>query len=108
MRRPKRHLTVAAACAVFAIVLFAGIAAAQTFGDKLRSGDTVTVPAGETVAHDLYIFAGATRIEGTVDGDLVATGGAIDVTGTVTGVVLAAGGTATINGTLGGDARIAG
>ena len=68
----------------------------------------MTIAAGETVAHDLYAFAGTVRVDGTIDGDLVASGGLVDVTGTVTGDVLAAGGSVNISGTVGGDTRIAG
>lgn len=108
MRHRSRHLLLAAGCALLAIVVATGIALAQTATEKLRTGDSVTVAAGETVAHDLYAFAGTVRIDGTVDGDLVATGGSIDVSGNVTGDVLAAGGIVSIGGTVGGDVRIAG
>jgi cytoskeletal protein CcmA (bactofilin family) len=107
MPRPSRRVTVAAACAAFAVILFAGLALAQS-SDKLRSGQTVTIPAGETVASDLYVFAGTIRVEGSVDGDLVALGGTIDIPGSVTGDVLAAGGNVSITGTVGGDARVSG
>ena len=107
MRHPNRLLmTVAASVALLAILT--GVALAQGVSDKLRTGDTVTVAAGETVANDLYAFAGTVRVDGTVDGDLVASGGLVDVTGTVTGDVLAAGGSVNITGTVGGDTRIAG
>ena len=107
MRRPTRRVTVAAVFAILAVAVFAAVALAQS-NDKLRTGQTVTIPAGETVASDLYVFAGTVRVEGTVDGDLVATGGTIDVPGTVTGDVLAAGGNISIGGSVGGDARVAG
>jgi cytoskeletal protein CcmA (bactofilin family) len=101
-------VTTALVVATASVALIGGIALAQTPGEKLRSGDEITVPAGETVAHDLYAFGGAVRIAGTVDGDLVASGGTVDITGTVTGDVLAAGGTVSVGGTVGGDARVAG
>ena len=107
MPRPSRRLAIAAAVAVVALAVFSGIALAQS-NDKLRSGQTVTIPASETVANDLYVFAGTVRVEGTIDGDLVAVGGTIDVPGTVTGDVLVAGGYVTISGTVDGDARVTG
>lgn len=106
MPRPSRHLVLAALCAVLFAVVFAGVAIAQS-NDKLRTGETVTIPAGETVPTDLYVFAGTVRVEGTIDGDLVAVGGTIDVPGTVTGDVLSTGGNVSINGTVGGDVRAA-
>ena len=108
MRHPNR-LYMAAAASVALLAILTGVALAQgAVSDKLRTGDTVTIAAGETVSNDVYAFAGTVRVDGTVDGDLVASGGLVDVTGTVTGDVLAAGGSVNITGTVGGDARIAG
>ena len=107
MRHPNRILTAAAAC-VALLVILTGVALAQGASEKFRSGDSVTIAAGETVSNDLYAFAGTVQVDGTVDGDLVASGGLIDITGTVTGDVLAAGGRVNITGTVGGDTRIAG
>jgi cytoskeletal protein CcmA (bactofilin family) len=105
MPRPTQRFALAAACAVIALSLVAGLALAQS-SDKLRSGQTVTIPTGETVGSDLYVFAGTIRVEGTVDGDLIALGGTIDIPGTVTGDVLGAGGNVSVTGTVGGDARV--
>ena len=108
MRHPNR-LFLAAAASVALLAILTGIVLAQgAVSDKLRTGNTVTIAAGETVSNDLYAFAGTVRVDGTVDGDLVASGGLVDVTGTVTGDVLAAGGSVNITGTVGGDTRIAG
>ena len=107
MRHPNRVLK-AMAASVTLVVILTGVALAQgAVIDKLRTGNTVTVAAGETVSNDLYAFAGTVRVDGTVNGDLVASGGLVDVTGTVTGDVLAAGGSVTISGTVAGDARLA-
>jgi cytoskeletal protein CcmA (bactofilin family) len=108
MRHPARFLLAAVACMALLATL-TGVAIAQgVLGEKLRSGESVTVAAGETVSSDLYAFAGTVRIDGTVDGDLIASGGLVDVTGTVTGDILAAGGSVNISGTVDGDTRIAG
>jgi cytoskeletal protein CcmA (bactofilin family) len=108
MRHTNRVLTAAIACIALLMTL-TGVAIAQgIIGEKFRSGDTVTIGAGETVSNDVYVFAGTVRVDGTIDGDLIASGGQIDVAGTVTGDVLAAGGSVTITGTVNGDARIAG
>src|SRR4051794_20193865 len=108
MRHPRR-LVMAAVASIALLTALTGIALAQgVLGEKLRSGDNVTIAAGETVSNDLYAFAGTVRIDGTLDGDLVASGGLIDVTGTVNGDVLAAGGSVNITGTVNGDTRIAG
>jgi len=84
----------------------AAAAAQQSeLGGKVRSGQEVTVPVGETVQGDLIASAGRVRIDGRVDGDLVATGGEVTVAGTVTGDVLATAGSTTISGEVGGDVR---
>lgn len=108
MRHPNRLLA-AAAASIAVLAILTGVALAQgALNEKLRTGNTVTVAAGETVSNDLYAFAGTVRVDGTVDGDLVASGGLVDIAGTVTGDVLAAGGSVNITGTVGGDARVAG
>ena len=97
------------AIAFLAVVLAslpaAAVAQQSELGGKVRSGQEVTVPVGETVQGDLIASAGTVRIDGRVDGDLVATGGEVTVAGTVTGDVLAAAGSTTISGEVGGDVR---
>jgi hypothetical protein len=86
--------------------LSAAAAAQQSeLGGKVRSGQEVTVPAGETVQGDLIASGGTIRIDGRVDGDLVASGGQVTVAGTVTGDVLVGAGSTTISGEVGGDLR---
>jgi len=108
MRHPIRLFMAAAAGAALLALLTDIVLAQGAVNDKLRTGNTVTIAAGETVSHDVYAFAGTVRVDGTVDGDLVASGGLVDVAGSVTGDVLAAGGSVNITGTVGGDTRIAG
>ena len=84
--RVRNRLLKATVASIALLAILTGVAVAQgAVSDKLRTGNTVTVAAGETVSNDLYAFAGTVRIDGTVDGDLVASGGLVDVTGTVTG-----------------------
>jgi cytoskeletal protein CcmA (bactofilin family) len=87
-----------------------GVALAQggELGGKLLAGNDVTIPATETVDHDIYAFAGNVTVNGTVRGDIVAAGGNIDINGPVTGDVLAAGGRINLNGPVDGDVRAAG
>lgn len=111
MRRPTnipRTLALAALIALLLLALTATFSVAADFlGGKVRTGDSVTVPAGETVDHDLYAFAGTVTVDGKVNGDLVAAGGTIRVSGPVTGDVLVAGGTVQLAGDVTGDARVA-
>jgi hypothetical protein len=82
--------------------------AASSLGGKLRYGNSITVPAGETVDSDLYAFAATVTVHGTVHGDLVAFGGTVIDDGTVDGDVIAGGGTVEIGGTVRGGVRVAG
>ena len=82
--------------------------AASALGGKLRYGNTVIVPAGETVNSDLYVFAGTVTVDGAVHGDVVAAGGRITLDGPVDGDVIAGGGTVEIGGPVGGGVRAAG
>jgi len=74
------------------LLVFAAESASATSGlnGKLRYGDTIDVPASETVNSDLYVFAGRVTISGIVHGDVVAFGGTVTVTGNVDGDVIAA------------------
>ncbi|HEY7526122.1 MAG TPA: hypothetical protein VIA82_04750 [Candidatus Limnocylindria bacterium] len=96
--------------ALFLLAMVATLVLAETrlLDGKLRTGDTVTIPASETVADDLYIAGGTLIVDGTVHGDLVAFGGTVNVNGTVDGDLIAAGGTVSVGGTVSGDARVAG
>jgi hypothetical protein len=97
--------------AAFVLLLLAAtLAVAETrlLNGKLRSGDTVTVPASELVDGDLYVVAGTATIDGTVDGDLMALGGQVSVNGEVAGDLLVAGGTVNLAGAVTGDTRVAG
>jgi hypothetical protein len=91
------------------LLVFAAGSASATSGlnGKLRYGDTVDVPASETVNSDLYVFAGRITINGIVHGDVVAFGGTVTVTGNVDGDVIAAGGTVAVSGTVGRAIRVA-
>lgn len=109
MRRHRlRRVALLVALVLSALSVTAVIAADEALGGKLRTGENVTVAAGETVEGDLYAASGTIIVDGTVEGDLVAAGGDIQVNGTVSGDLIAAGASVTISGTVDGDARIAG
>ena len=100
--------------AVFGVLLLlialavSSVAASTSLGGKVRYGDTVIVPASETVSSDLYAFARTVTVNGTVHGDLVAAGGTIEIGGTVDGDVIVGGGTVEITGSVGGAVRAGG
>ncbi len=113
LRHPRRGIHPARVIGIALMLLLlaaisVGASAGEALGGKLRTGNTVTVPASETVHGDLYIGAGTVRVDGRVEGDLIVAGGTVDLNGIVTGDILAAGGTLTINGTTGGSIRAMG
>jgi len=107
--RGSRRLVVAGLLAILLAALATAVALAQTeLGGKLRTGSEVRIPASETVATDLYVFAGTLTVDGPVEGDVVAFGGTVSLNGPVTGDVMAAGGTVRIGGPVTGDVRLTG
>lgn len=91
---------------VLAALGAAAIAQDETFLEgKIQAGDSLSVPVGETVEGDLYLFGGAVTIAGTVTGDVVVFGGQIDVSGTVGGDLFVGAGTVDVTGVVGGDVR---
>ncbi len=74
----------------------------------VRTGDTILVPAGETIADDVYAFGSNVTIQGTVNGDVIAAGSNVIVAGHVTGDVMVAGSTVVISGPVDGSVRAAG
>ena len=75
---------------------------------ELRSGHAVLIPAGTTIADDLYVAGGQVDVDGHVTGDLVAAGGTVTVRGRVDGDVVVAGGTVRLEGATGHSIRAAG
>jgi hypothetical protein len=104
----RRGVAVAVAALMLVLATSLVLGKGELLGGKLRTGDTVTVPADEAWTGDLYLLGGRVTVAGVVDGDLTVMGGQVDVTGTVSGDVLVAGGNVTIAGDVRGDARLAG
>ena len=108
-RRMRTRWLIAGASLVLLMMLTASLAfGAELLGGKVRTGNTVNVPAGEVVDHDLYLFAGTATMDGTVNGDLVVIAGTITVHGPVSGEIIAAGGTIQLDGNVGGAVRVGG
>jgi hypothetical protein len=108
LRGVRWALAVPAAMLLLAIAATLTLAETQILNGKLRAGDVITVPAGETVNGDIYLAGGNITIDGNVDGDVVAVGGQVNVNGTVDGDVLVGAGTTNVAGNVTGDLRVAG
>jgi cytoskeletal protein CcmA (bactofilin family) len=83
-------------------------APASAFAAEVRSGDTVLVPAGETISDDVYAFGNNVIIQGTVRGDVIAAASTVTIDGHVGGNVMAAGNTVMVNAPVDGTVRAAG
>lgn len=95
--------------------LVASVAAAVAIGlpstalaAEVRTGDTIVIPAGETIRDDVYAFGSSVTINGAVDGAVIAAGTTVTINGHVTGDVMAAGTTVTVAGPVDGSVRVAG
>jgi anti-sigma factor RsiW len=102
-RRLRRSVAIAVVMSalLFALALPQGAAAAE-----VRRGQSISVPAGETIHNDLVATGGSVRIEGTVEGDVIAFTRDLTVTGHVTGDVIAFAEEAMIDGIVDGNVRV--
>ncbi|MDO8522044.1 MAG: hypothetical protein Q7S08_02030 [bacterium] len=91
-----------------AFVISALIIPVVALGAEVRTGETPTFSATETVQNDLYLFGGTISSGGTVKGDLILGGGTIVVNGPVSQDILIGGGTISVFSDAGDDVRIGG
>ena len=70
-------------------------------------GGRVDVPAGQTMAADVYAFAGTTRIDGTLQGDVATFAANVHVPGTVDGDLMSFTEDVSIDGSVTGGVRAA-
>lgn len=102
-----KRFIIAASLAVavmWSLMMFVGVAG----GQSLRSGDNLTIPAGETIDSSLFASGRTIDIAGTVEGDVYCAGQNIVISGSVNGDVLCAGQNIRISGTVDGSIRAAG
>jgi hypothetical protein len=74
----------------------------------VRSGEVVTIAAGEVLDDDLYAAANLVVVDGVINGDLVTAAETVAVNGRVSGDLVAAGRTVRIDGEVGDDVRMVG
>ena len=89
---------------ILSVLAFVGVANAQSF----KSGDTITVPANETVNNMLFAGGNNIYIAGTVNGDVICGGQTVTISGTINGDVICGGQTIIISGKVNGDIRLGG
>jgi cytoskeletal protein CcmA (bactofilin family)/anti-sigma factor RsiW len=102
-RRMRRSVAIAV---VMSALVFALALPPQAGAAEVRRGQSISVPAGETVHNDLVAAGASVRIEGTVEGDVIAFTRDLSVTGHVTGDVIAFTEEALIDGIVDGNVRV--
>ncbi len=97
-------LTLSLGLVVLSMLAFVGVASAQSF----KTGDSIAVPANETV--NSMLFAGGNNIDiaGIVNGDVYCGGQTITISGTVNGDVICVGQTIVVSGKVDGNVRLGG
>lgn len=75
---------------------------------EIKTGDSVYVPAEETIEGNLYAAGSNINIQGKVNGDVICAGRSINITGEVAGDVICAGQNINVQSKLGGSLRLAG
>ncbi len=81
--------------------------APAALGFQPRSGDQITIGAGEIISDDLYLAGQSITVDGTIQGDLAAAGQTVTVNGDIEGGLIAAAQTVIVNGTVRDTARVA-
>lgn len=100
------RLHLGAALLAMMLGIMAGPTAALAI--ETRSGDAITLPAGETIDDDLAAAGGTVTIAGRVAGDVYALGRTVVVTGIIDGDLIAAAEQVTVDGSVLGDVRAGG
>jgi cytoskeletal protein CcmA (bactofilin family) len=104
-----RHLKLVLplASVVASLVLLSFVLAPTAMAFDARSGDQITIGAGDVIRDDLYLAAQTITIDGTVQGDVVAGAQTVTINGTIEGDLIAGAQTIVVNGTVRDTARLA-
>ena len=73
---------------------------------EVRRGQSIFIPATETVHNDLIVAGKLVRIDGTVEGDVIAFTGVLTVTGHVTGDIIVFARQVRMDGIVDGNMRV--
>jgi cytoskeletal protein CcmA (bactofilin family) len=88
-----------------AMICSLAIPPAASAAERKHGDPNYTLPAGEEVKTDLFVFADRTQINGNVDGDLVVFSRSVTVNGHITGDILGFSQDIVINGRVDGNVR---
>jgi cytoskeletal protein CcmA (bactofilin family) len=104
----RRHLRrVTTLAVVMGMMLLALACAPAGQAAQIEHGNpNYTLPAGETVKTDLFVFADVSRIDGDVEGDVISWSRSLTVNGHVRGDVIAFAQDVHVNGPVDGNVRV--
>jgi cytoskeletal protein CcmA (bactofilin family) len=105
LRRHLRRVT-ALAVVMSAMVMALAFAPAGQAAEVKHGDPNYTLPAGETVHTDLFVFGDVTRIDGDVEGDVISWSRSITVDGHIKGDVIAFAQEVIVNGPVDGNVRV--
>jgi cytoskeletal protein CcmA (bactofilin family) len=107
MNLTQLRFRLAGAAAALAVTLFA-LVPAPAYALQRESGDTIVVPANQTVDDDWAAAGRFVRIDGTIHGDAYVLANSVRVTGIIDGDLLTAAQEVIVDGTVRGNVRAAG
>ena len=73
----------------------------------IRNGERLTIPAGDVINDDLYLFGSNITIDGQVNGDVIVFGNTITINGDINGGVIGAGQDIMVKGQVKDSVRVA-
>jgi cytoskeletal protein CcmA (bactofilin family) len=86
VNKVSRFITLLAAVLAVSVLLITPVNAAD-----IRNGERLTIPAGDVINDDLYLFGSNITIDGQVNGDVIVFGDWITINGNVNGSIIGAG-----------------
>jgi len=97
-----RFITLLAAALAVSFLIITPVNAAD-----IRNGERLTIPAGDVINDDLYLFGANIIVDGTVNGDVIVFGNWITINGDVNGSINGAGQDIVVKGRVKDSVRVA-
>ena len=101
-KKAGRFITLLAAVLAVSVLVITPVNAAD-----IRNGESLTIPAGDVINDDLYLFASDITIDGQVNGDVIVFGNRITINGDINGGVIGAGQDIVVKGRVKDSVRVA-
>jgi cytoskeletal protein CcmA (bactofilin family) len=102
VKKAGRFITLLAAVLAVSVLIISPVNAAD-----IRNGERLTIPAGDVINDDLYLFGANITVDGTVNGDVIVFGNRITINGEVNGSVIGAGQDIVVGGRVKDSVRMA-